>query len=341
MDYATRCKNCRFCEEAKAKNKAPLSNTRYTIYIGGDDDTTTLSHMHEKVPYDVEKCYLHTHNDLPHGKDLHGEQLKKVLTELFNEYCTDAVISKSQRSESLNSVIGTKNPKTRYYGGSKSSYFRVACGIAQVNVGYGYISNSLERLNIEPGELCTTYVTNMDKKTATAKLRKGQKKSKYRRNQLRCQKNSKLAKGEKKEGKTYESNIGLNLQLPNSDNTSVDPLHLTESVTEEQHQRNEKLVPEFCQKPPSKAIAYDPQKCYKLMFDTETTTTGLQAETCQLSATDDDGQNEFSCHIMPEGDVSKYAPEVNKLEISSINEQRELCHKREPVRCTTKNQALN
>jgi hypothetical protein len=55
----------------------------------------------------------------------------------------------------------------------------------------------------------------MDKKTATAKLRKGQKKSKYRRNQLRRQKNSKLAKSEKKEGKTYESNIGLNLQLPN------------------------------------------------------------------------------------------------------------------------------
>ena len=83
--------------------------------------------------------------DLPHGKDLHGEQLKKVLTELFNEYCTDTVISKlapcanSQRNESLNSVIGTKNPKTRYYSGSESSDFRVACGIAQVNVGYGYI----------------------------------------------------------------------------------------------------------------------------------------------------------------------------------------------------------
>ena len=316
MDYATRYKNCRFCEEAKAKvkpatahdcrknhegssksmessvscelwNKAPLSNTRYTIYIG-DDDTTTLSHMHEKVPYDVEKwsdithakrslttklynisqgnkfkdssplsqkvinylakCFsycvaqnkgnpsqlkkslsqivphafgdhtlcdsswcrfienpaTYTHNDLPHGKDLHGEQLKKVLTELFNEYCTDTVISKlapcanSQRNESLNSVIGTKNPKTRYYGGSESSDFRVACGIAQVNVGYGYISNTLERLNIEPGEFCTIYVTNMDKKTATAKLRKGQKKSKYRRNQLRRQKNSKLAKSEKK-----------------------------------------------------------------------------------------------------------------------------------------------
>ena len=77
MDYATRCKNCRFCEAAMAKgkqatkhdcrknhegssksmessvacelwNKAPLSNTRYTVYIGDDDSTTSnkLSHMH-------------------------------------------------------------------------------------------------------------------------------------------------------------------------------------------------------------------------------------------------------------------------------------------------------
>ena len=35
-----------------------------------------------------------THKDLPHGKDLYGEQLKTVLRDLFNEYCMDTVISK-------------------------------------------------------------------------------------------------------------------------------------------------------------------------------------------------------------------------------------------------------
>ena len=61
------------------------------------------------------------HNDLSHGKDLHGEQLRNTLTQLFDEYSTDTVVSKlapcenSQRNESLNSVIGTKNPKTRNY----------------------------------------------------------------------------------------------------------------------------------------------------------------------------------------------------------------------------------
>ena len=73
MDCATRFKNCRFREAAMAKgkqatkhdcrknhegssksmessvacelwNKVPLSNTRYTVYIG-DDDSTTLCQM--------------------------------------------------------------------------------------------------------------------------------------------------------------------------------------------------------------------------------------------------------------------------------------------------------
>ena len=257
----------------------------------------------------------YTHKDLPYGNDLYGDKLKKLLTELFNEYCTDTVVSKlapcanSQRNESLNSVIGTKNPKTRYYGGSESSDFRVACGIAQVNIGYGYISNTLERLNIEPGAFCAEYVTKMDRKSHTAKLRKDKKEAKYRRNQLRRQKNSKIAKSEKKEGKTYESNIGLNLQLPSD--TSLDPLQITESITDDQHQRYEKLVPEFCQQPANQAICHDATINYRFfVFDTETTTMGRQAEICQLSAVDDDGQNEFSCYVMPERNISKHASDV-------------------------------
>ncbi|CAB3997189.1 Hypothetical predicted protein, partial [Paramuricea clavata] len=240
MDYATRCKNCRFCEEAKAKEKSlfkgsskslersvacelwnkALSNTRYTIYIG-DDDTTTLSHMHEKVPYDVEKwsdithakrslttklynisqgnkfkdssplsqkvinylekCFsycvaqnkgnpsqlkkslsqivphafgdhtlcdsswyrfienpaTYTHNDLPHGKDLHGVTNIKTSPAKFANFvyfciaCDIFGLNVVGMCYNGNCLIGTKNPKTRYYGGSESSDFRVACGIAQ------------------------------------------------------------------------------------------------------------------------------------------------------------------------------------------------------------------
>ena len=57
----------------------------------------------------------------------------------------------SQRNESLNGTIGSKNPKIRYYGGSESSDFRVACGVAQRNEGHRYICKTLESLGITPG----------------------------------------------------------------------------------------------------------------------------------------------------------------------------------------------
>ena len=105
-------------------------------------------------------------------------------------------------------------------------------------MGYGYVRDTLERLNIEPGEFCESYVNMMDRKRTSAKVRKSKQEVK-KGNQLTCQKNSKLAKKEKNEGKTYKSNVGLNLQV-NTEETSFDPLQITESVTKDQHERYEK-----------------------------------------------------------------------------------------------------
>ena len=117
------------------------------------------------------------HSDLPHGRDLQGEPLQKALsTELLSEYATDIVVNKlspcSQQNESLNSTIASKNPKTRFYGGSERNDFRVACGVAQKNLGYNYVSRVLEALNIEPGHLCKSYVdaiANKDRKRKPTK----------------------------------------------------------------------------------------------------------------------------------------------------------------------------
>ena len=85
----------------------------------------------------------------PYGKDLHGEKLQSALNNIFKDYCTDAAAEKlapmtnPQRNETLNSVVGSKNPKIRFYGGSDSNDFRIACGIAQTNLRYGYVSRTL------------------------------------------------------------------------------------------------------------------------------------------------------------------------------------------------------
>ena len=257
LSYATTCKSCRVCESSKKsgkmakrhdcrKNHAGSSESmerdvvvelwtsvvnsgiQFATYVG-DDDSTTIADIHDKVPYYVDKwsdtihtkrslttrlynlkdrfknpncsilsnkvisyfakCFSYAvtqnagnpeslksslscivphsfgdhsscniswcgfkkssasykHTDLPNGKDLHGEPRKNALTNIFSEYATDIVVKKlspcanSQRNESLNNTIATKNPKTRYYGGSESNDFRVACGVAQRNLGYSYV----------------------------------------------------------------------------------------------------------------------------------------------------------------------------------------------------------
>ena len=63
------------------------------------------------------------HTDLPYGKDLFGGRLKKALIDILEEYSTDIVVNKlapcanSQRNQSLNSPVGSKNHKTRFLMG--------------------------------------------------------------------------------------------------------------------------------------------------------------------------------------------------------------------------------
>ena len=130
------------------------------------------------------------HTDLPNSKDLFGDSLKKALNDILDKNSTDILVSKltpcanSQRNESLNSTIGSKNPKTRFYGGSESNDFRLACGVAQTNIGYNYIGKTWEILNIEPGSLYERHAKAMDKKFFYDKQRKAKKKFKRRHNQL-------------------------------------------------------------------------------------------------------------------------------------------------------------
>ena len=70
-------------------------------------------------------------------------------------------MTNSQRNEALTSVVGSKNPKIRVYGGSESNDFRVACGVAQTNLRNEYVNQTLEVLNIKPGKYCTEYNDRM------------------------------------------------------------------------------------------------------------------------------------------------------------------------------------
>ena len=103
---------------------------------------------------------INTESRLHLRERLFGDKLEKALTTIFEEYSTDVVIKKlapasnSQRNEALNSVVSTKAPKSRYYGGSESNNFRVACGVGQTNEGskYMYVPQVIKEIGLKAGE---------------------------------------------------------------------------------------------------------------------------------------------------------------------------------------------
>ena len=79
------------------------------------------------------------------------------------------------------SVVGTRAPKIRYYCGSESKVFWVACSVAQMNMANQYISRTLDALNIEPGNSCLKFKARQDQKAAAGKSRKSLVEFKRRR----------------------------------------------------------------------------------------------------------------------------------------------------------------
>ena len=145
---------------------------------------------------------------------------------------------------------------------------------------------------IQPGHFCESNGDLMDKKSLNDRNRKSAKSFKYRRNQLHNKKTSQTLRKEAKEGKTYETSVGLNLDtLVHQPSPTAYPEieHFLKNISQnELHiQGYEKMVPPYSAKPNPETLSdmYDPTKLYTfVIFDTKTTCTGKQAELCQLSA---------------------------------------------------------
>ena len=286
------------------------------------------------------------HNDLPFGKDLHGDELEKALTTVFNEYSTDVVVKKlapaanSQRNESLNNVVGSKNPKIRFYGGSESNDFRIACGISQKNEGQEYVCQALEEINVAPGVHCKRYCELADKQSLQQKIRKSSVPYKRRRSQLKSKNLSSNAKKEEREGPTYQTGIGLNLDLSDSNTLLAQLSTLIKNLTTCQVKEYEKLVPPVTTRPTSPQITFQDSIKYQfIVFDTETTSTGKDAQICQIAAITKSGKC-FNEYILPTCNISHHASLINKLSIKTINGHRTLLKDNNPVNSVSLEECL-
>ncbi|XP_039303466.1 uncharacterized protein LOC120357356 [Solenopsis invicta] len=95
------------------------------------------------------------------GEGFHNENLFEALKCLF-----DVLASKTERfvagvssnaNESLNSIIASKAPKSRFYGTSTSGDYRLACAINKKNDGEEYVAQLAQKLSLSPGKHTTKY----------------------------------------------------------------------------------------------------------------------------------------------------------------------------------------
>ena len=273
----------------------------------------------DHINFNPSWCRSHTnpltyqHSELPYGKDLHGDALKTVLSNIFSEYTTDIVLEtclNPQRSESLNGTIGSKNPKIRFYGDSESSDFRIACGVAQCNEGHQYVSKTLDSLGITPGKLCDDYHKMLDKKQEKDIKRKSSTAFKLRRRALHINKSGKQTRKESKEPASYESNIGLNLnpnkELQAKSLTILNDIDLNKckGILKD----CEALLQDSITRRKVEPHAYkESSHCNVLIWDTETTTIGKQAELVQVCIVSKDEQFSLSEYITPDTIISPAA----------------------------------
>lgn len=81
--------------------------------------------------YQRDKAYQHS--NLPYGKDLTSQDLKKDLEKLFlgNLMIQAINLSSSQANESFNNTIASKAPKAKHYSASASLSYRVGTAVLQ------------------------------------------------------------------------------------------------------------------------------------------------------------------------------------------------------------------
>ncbi|XP_052080738.1 uncharacterized protein LOC127718722 [Mytilus californianus] len=181
-----------------------------------------IDHMYGKhQTCDMKWCgYLkdrtsYRHTNLPFGKDLTSESLKADLEKLFlgkieSQSKKLSKLASSQANESFNHTVSTKAAKNKHYSGSSSLNYRVSAAVLQKNEGYGYVSKVSEAAGLSPGNETIKRAIRLNRKRNKKSERAKTKQHKKRRINLKKERSGKSTGVEIREGRTYESEIGMN-----------------------------------------------------------------------------------------------------------------------------------
>ncbi|KAK3744034.1 hypothetical protein QZH41_002505 [Actinostola sp. cb2023] len=275
------------------------------------------------------------HTDLPGGKDLKGDDLRACIEDALHPFLSDKAAQKmvpvgsSQRNECLNSIVGSKAPKIRHYGGSEISDFRTAAGVAQFNEGYQYIIEATEEMGLAANSTTEKYVCRMDDKRHKDRHRKSSKTYKKARRQLKKNKTRKTSAQESHEGVTYKTGIGLSQTAKDSaaiTNGTLDDIRT--STTEKEFHSYANALGEQCRleknEDPTNVTEGESGRVF-VLFDTETTGLDRCSEIIQIACITHCGSHQFSKYLLPVlKNISDSASRVNGLSIQYRNGQKVL-----------------
>ncbi|XP_076117930.1 uncharacterized protein LOC143085462 [Mytilus galloprovincialis] len=259
----------------------------------------TIDHMYgQHTKCDVKWCgYLkdpttYRHSNLPYGKNLSSLALKNDLERLFLKDIEQkskklSNLASSQSNESFNFTLSTKAPKYKHYSGSSSLGYRVSASVLQKNEGYSYISEVNESAGLSPGNMSIKRATLLDKRRATKLQKSRTRKFKTERKRLKEMKLAKNSGLEIREGKTYESEIGMTEQ-------NVDEIEIPDPPEIREFTDNILTAP-------------------ILIFDLETTGLQRTSDIIQIAAYSQN--NKFSSYIMPNRVISNGASAVTNISV--------------------------
>lgn len=254
----------------------------------------------------------YTHSELPGGKDLRGEDLRACIEDAMQPFLSEeaakkmAPVGSSQRNECVNSVIGSKAPKIRHYGGSDSNDYRTAAGVAQFNEGHSYVTQVAEKMGIPSTATTEKYMNKMNKKREQDAGRKSSREFKRARRNSRKKKNQKTHSMEAREGVTYESGIGLRQSAEEKTALTNGTISdLMASLTEQEFNGYAELIKtpnkQGCETQHLSELTVSNQDGYLLLvFDVETTGLDRNSELLQISCISHDCSRNFSTYLLPE-----------------------------------------
>lgn len=137
------------------------------------------------------------------------DKLVKIFEELAQKCHKFAFGSSSQGCESLNSSMAHHASKMICYSLSESADFRFACSVSEKNCGDDYLHKVQEILQQSPTAKASKYFSQRKRKRDSRKRVSESKEGKKRRLQLKQERKQLRMNKEKREGTTYQSDVGL------------------------------------------------------------------------------------------------------------------------------------